>query len=191
MTKLKKISGLMATLGILGVVISISAQSTTSTSDADQIQRLMRSLSEHSKSPADLLDPSLSPNERQKFLKHFATSHYDLSLTPTSGIPAATGDFLSVPVRVQFDGRDGNTLDANATAQFVKKDGEWYFANFNFLSWPSFLIAVLVVGLLAGVGYAATVIFLMLKLIKRGPLGTNRLKMFFPIFWPRLFRQAG
>ena len=121
MTKLKKISGLMATLGILGVVISISAQSTTSTSDADQIQRLMRSLSDHSKSPADLLDPSLSPNERQKFLKHFATSHYDLSLTPTSGIPAATGDFLSVPVRVQFDGRDGNTLDANATAQFVKE----------------------------------------------------------------------
>jgi len=181
---------LVATLGLLAVAVSIPAQNPTSASDADQIAGLMRRLSDHSKSPSDVLDPGLSPTDREKNLHHFSAPQYELNVTPTSGIPAITGSSASVPVRVHFDGKDGNTLDASATAQFVKRNGTWYFSNFDFLSWPAFLIIVLVVGLLVGIGYAATVIVLMLKLVKHGPLGTNGIKMFFPIFWPRLFREA-
>jgi len=172
------------------VAMSLPAQNPTSASDADQIAGLMRSLSDHSKSPSDVLDPSLSPADREKNLHHFGAPQYELNLTPTSGIPAVTGNSVSVPVRVHFDSKDGNTLDASATAQFVKRDGTWYFSNFDFLSWPAFLIVVLVLGLLVGIGYATTVIVLMLRLIKHGPLGINGIKMFFPIFWPRLFRTS-
>jgi Flp pilus assembly protein TadB len=190
MTNRKQVARLMAILGLLGVVMSISAQSPASTSDADQIAGLMRSLGDHSKSPSDVLDPNLNPDERDKNLHHFSTSQYELSMTPTSGIPAITGDAVSVPVRVHFDAKDGNTLDANSTAQFIKRNGTWYFSNFAFLSWPAFLIVVLVVGLLVGIGYAAVVVVLMLRLFKHGPLGVNGIKMFFPIFWPQLFRQT-
>jgi hypothetical protein len=177
-------------MGILGVAVSLSAQTPTSRSDADQISALMASLSDHSKAPADVLDPSLSPSDREKNLHHFSAPHYELSLVPTQGIPVVIGDSASVPVRVHFNAEDGNSLDASATAQFVRRNGIWYFSNFNFMSWPAFLIVALVVCILVGIGYAATVLVLRSKLLKRGPLGASGIKMFIPFFWPTLFSRT-
>lgn len=176
-------------LALLGGVMSY-AQAPVSGSDADQIAGLIARLCDHSKSPSDALDPSLNAAERDKNLRRLSAPRFELSLVPTDGIPKFAGDSVSVPVRVHFDAKDGNSLDVSATATFVKRNGTWYFSNFDFLSWPAFLILVLVVGVLVGIGYAVTVIVLMLKLLKHGALGLNGIRMFLPIFWPSLFRQT-
>jgi len=169
--------------------MSLSAQPST-LSDADQISSLMAALSNQSKTPGDVLDPSLNPSDRDKNLHRLSAPHYELTIVPTQGVPPVTGDSASVPIRVHFDSKDGNSLDTNATAQFVKRNGRWYFSNFNFMGWPIFLTVVLVACLLVGTGYAATVLMLRSRLGKRGRLGVNGVKMLIPVFWPTLFRQT-
>lgn len=181
----------MAMLGFLGVAMLLSAQTQAPKDDAGQIFILLANLSDHTKAPSDVLDPNLSSTDREKNLRHFSAPHYELSLTATGGVPVVTGDSASVPIHVHFDSKDGNSLDTNATAQFVKRNGTWYFSNFDFMSWPVFLILILVFGILVGIAYAVTVLVLMLKLRKHGQLGFNSVKMFFPIFWPSLFRAGG
>jgi len=176
-------------MGILGVAVSLYALTQPSESDAGQISGLMAGLSDHSKAPVDVLDPNLSPSDRDKSLHHFIAPRYELSLVPTGGIPVVSGDFASVPVRVHFEASDGNSLDASATAKFVKRDGVWYFANFDFMSWPAYLIIVLVVCLFVGVSYAVTVLILTRKLIQKGQFGVTGIKAFVPFLWPSLFRQ--
>jgi uncharacterized membrane protein len=177
-------------LGLLGVVISLSAQS-PSKSDADQITGLLAALSNRAKAPADVLDPTLSGPERDKNLRHFSTGPYELSVVPNDGAPAITGDSASVPVRVHYKAEDGNSLDASTTAQFVRRNGIWYFASFDFMKWPAFLIVVFVVGLLVAISYAATVLVLWSRLTKHGAFGgANMVKMFIPFFWASLFRQT-
>ena len=185
----KRTLNLMAMLGLLGMAMSLSAQAPTSRSDADQITGLMAALSDHSRTPSDVLDPNLSPSDHSRNLNHLSAPNYQLRLVP-EGVPVITGDSATVPIRVYFDDKNGNTLDVSSTAHFVKLGGTWYFANFNFMKWPGFLIAVLVVGILVGIAYAATVLVLWRKLISRGQLGANAVKMFLPIFWPSLFRLA-
>lgn len=189
--KCKHVVSALVMLVLFWGAMSLGAQSPTSASDAEQIAGLMAGLSDHTIKPADVLDPNLAPSERDRNLRRFSEPNYELSLVPTEGVPAITGDSVSIPVRVHFDGRDGNTLDAGATAQFVKRNGKWYFSSFDFMSWPVFLIVVLVVGLLVGICYAATVLVLGSKLLRQGPLGVNAVKMFFPFFWPSLFRRVG
>jgi len=167
----------------------LSAQTLASRNDADQIISLLAGLSNHSKIPANVLDPNLSPSDRDKNLHHFSAPHYELNLVPTEGIPAISGEFVSVPIRVHFNSGDGNSLDVSATAQFVKRNGTWYFSNFNFMTWPAFLIIVLIFGILVGIGYAVMVIILMRRLLKQGPFGIDGMLIFFPIFWPYLFRK--
>jgi hypothetical protein len=174
---------------VVGMALSVGARAQAGVSDAEQIAGLMQGLSDHSMSPAEVLDPNLSPAERGKSLRRLGAGSYELSLVPTERIPVITTSAAAVQVRVHFDRKDGNTLDANAAAEFVKRGDRWYFANFDFLAWPVFLIAVLVVGLLAGIGYGATVLVLAIRLMRRGPLGVDGVKVFFPIFWPGLFRE--
>jgi hypothetical protein len=181
---------LMAMVGILGAAMILSAQVSQSKSDADQIISLMAGLSDHSKVPTDVLDPSLSPSDRDKNLKRFGALHYELSLVPTESVQAITGDSASVPIRVHFNAVNGNQLDTNATAQFVRRNGTWYFSNFDFMGWPTSLIGSLVLGVLVAIAYAATVLILRSRLVKQGPLGINIVKMFIPFFWPDLFRQT-
>jgi len=58
-------------------------------------------------------------------------------------------------------------------------------------SWSPFLIVVLVVGVLVGIGYGATVLVLWNRLTARGwRLGIHLLKVFLPFCWPSLFRQT-
>ena len=178
-------------LGLLGVAMSLSAQAPASKSDADQITGLLSALSNHAKAPADVLDPTVNGLERDKNLGHFSSGPYELSVVPNDGAPAITGDSASVPVRVHYKAEDGNSLDASATAQFVRRNGIWYFASFDFMKWPGFLIVVLVVCVLVGIGYAATVLVLWSRLTKHGALGgANAIKMFVPLFWASLFRQT-
>ena len=183
----KRTTNLMVMVGLLGVAMSMCAQAPASKSDADQIKGLMAGLSNHSRTPADVLDPNLSSPERDKNLHRLSAPNYDLSVVP-EGVPVITGDSASVPVRVRFDDKEGNTLDTKATAHFVKRGGMWYFANFDFMRWPGFLIAVLVVGILVCIAYAATVLVLWVKLSRQGQLGANGVKAFLPFFWPYLFR---
>jgi hypothetical protein len=188
--KYKRTANLVVMLSLLGLGLFLRAQVSTVTSDADQIAGLMANLSEHSKTPTAVLDPTLNPSDCQKNLGHFSASQYELSIVPTEGIPTAIGDSVSVPVRVHYRSEDGNSLDTSATAQFIRRNGIWYFSNFDFMKWPAILIIVLMVGILVGVSYAATVLILGSRLLKQGPLGINRVKMFVPLFWPALFRQT-
>ncbi|MDE1156353.1 MAG: hypothetical protein PW735_11585 [Acidobacteriaceae bacterium] len=171
--------------------MSLSARAQASKSDADQITGLLAALSNHAKVPSDVLDPTLSGPERDKNLGHFSSGPYELSVIPNDGAPVITGDSASVPVRVHYKADDGNSLDASATAQFIRRNGIWYFASFDFMKWPGFLIIVLVVCVLVGIGYAATVLVLWSRLTKHGALGgANAVKMFVPLFWGSLFRQS-
>jgi hypothetical protein len=174
---------------VLAMAILVVAQGRTTASDADQINGLMASLSNRSKALADFLDPTLTEAEREKDLRHFSASPFELTLVPT-GTPLISGDTASVPVRVHYKAEDGNSLDASATAQFVKRNGAWYFANCDFMKWPVVLIVILVFGVSIGIAYAAIVLVLYDRVVKQGPLGTNIVKMFIPFFWPSLFRRT-
>lgn len=160
-------------------------------SDEDQIIELMKDLSTGSKKPSDVLDPNLNPSERNRNISKFGAQQFELTLVPTHGIPSITGDSasISVPVRVHFKS-ESNELDTVATAEFVKRSGVWYFANFEFMAWPVFLIVAFVLCMAIGVGYAAVVLILRSRLVKKGQLGVNAAKMFLPFFWPSLFRQT-
>lgn len=157
--------------------------------DAGQIARLMAELSDHSKAPTALLDPGLGSDLRLKNLKPFSSGHYELSIAPKDGIPAITGQQVSVPVHVRFKS-DGNELETDATANFINRNGSWYFADFDFLGWPTVLIVAVVGCLLVGIGYATVALVLIYRLQKRGPLGANVIKVFLPFFWRDLFRQT-
>jgi hypothetical protein len=176
-------------LGLVAVAMFVSAQTPASKSDADQIASLMAGLSDHTRTPADVLDPNLSPSDREKNLHRLTAPHYELSIVPTEGIPAITGEFASVHVRVHFNAGNGNSLDASATAQFVKRNGAWYFSNFDFMAWPAFLVIALAVCVLVGIGYAVVVLILARRVLKQQQLGTDWILMFFPFFWPALFRK--
>jgi hypothetical protein len=156
--------------------------------DVEQISSLVAALSNGSRPPSDVLNPNLSPSDRRKNLKHFRAKHYELSLVP-EGNSDIEGNSASVMVRVRFKNDDGDELNTSTTAHFVRRDGTWYFSDFDFMSWPGGLIVVLLVGAFAGVGYAATVLTLLRKLHERGSLASDGIKMFVPLFWPTLFRQ--
>jgi hypothetical protein len=183
----KRATNLILIVGFLAMAVSLYAQAPALQSDTNQIMGLMRGISDHTKTPANVLDPNLSSAERGRNLHRLSAPSYDLSIVP-EGPPVIVGDSASIPVKVHFNDHEGNTLDAASTAYFVKYGGTWYFANFDFLEWPWFLIVMLVVGILTGIFYATIVLLLWRKLKRRGQVGVNGVKMFFPIFWPSLFR---
>jgi hypothetical protein len=178
-------------VSLCGATIFATGQASPSKSDGDQITGLMAALSSHSKTPADVLDPSLDPAERKKNLDRFSSYPYELSLVPTDALPAITEESASIPIQVHYKAEDGNSLDSSAKAEFVKQNGVWYFANFDFMGWPALLIVVLTVAVLVGISYAALVLVLRTRLAKKGMLGLNNVaKIFIPLFWPSLFRQT-
>lgn len=186
----KQIVNLMKIVAFTGLAISLCAQIPASANDAYQIKSLMSALSNKSKTPADVLNPNLAPSVRDKDLNRFSAPNYDLSIVPEAA-PAITDHFAAVPVRVSFDDRNGNTLNASVTAHFIKVGNTWYFSDFDFMKWPVFLIAVLVAGILIGIAYAATILVLLRRLIRDRQLRVSAMmKMFFPIFWPSLFRAT-
>jgi hypothetical protein len=179
-----------AIIGFWGVMAPLSAQAPAPRSDIDQINDLMAALSNHSKTPADVLDPNLRPPDRIKSLSYFRTTNFELSFLPTEDMPPITRDVVSVPVRVHFDGKDGNTLDTDTTAQFVKRGRSWYFSNFDFMAWPVILIVVFVGSILLIGSYATFVLLLWKKLSRKGQIGANAVKVLLPFYWPSLLRQT-
>jgi hypothetical protein len=179
----------LVALGLLVLAVCVSAQSPRS-SDATQIAGLMSGLSDHSKTATEVLDPSLNPSDRDKNLSRLKDPHYELTLVSTGDIPANPGESASVPVRVHFKTENGE-IETSSTAHFIKRNNTWYFSNFDFLSFPTFLIVVIVACVLLGIAYAATVLVLRGRLVRQGQLGAaNAAKIFIPIYWPALFRRT-
>jgi hypothetical protein len=191
-TKMRR--GLGATGGVLIVLLLLSANVLTAQSDfaADkgQISKLLTGLSDHSIKPADVLDPSLNPKERTSSLRYFDDPSYQLSLLPVGDIQINADGSAAVPVKVQFK-NENKELSVRSTAEFVKRNQVWYFANFSFVAFPTVIIVVIVVGALIGVSYASGVLLLRRKLLRQGKLDwANRTKIFIPVFWPSLYRNG-
>lgn len=156
--------------------------------EEEAIARLLESLSNHSVTPESALDPTLSGEHRKTQLDLLSDHSYELAIRP-SGQPVWLGDStLSIPAKIQFKD-ETTTLDISSKVELVRRNGQWYFANYDFLRVP-WLFWLFAVAMLAyGVLTAVTVIILRRRLIQSGHLrGGNYIKIFIPFFWPSLFR---
>jgi len=160
--------------------ITVAAQQSASKADADEVAALLWKLSNQSVAPVTVLDPQLSPGKREKSLSYLDYSHYELTVVALA----------SIPVRVHFLATTGNSLDANATAEFVRRDGQWYFADFQFMAWPAIAIVGVVLCGIVGISYATTVLILFRRLKKQPSPKVNVAKIIIPFYWPALFRQT-
>jgi len=159
-----------------------------SSGDAKQISSLIAGLADHSIKPPDVLDPTLSSKERATNLEFFDASSYELSIVPTGEVEFKHDSSATLPVTVRFKTEDSEVV-TRSNIQFVKRNQVWYFANFNFLAFPPFLIAVAVVASLVGIVYASGVLFVRARLVSRGKFtGANRFKIFIPLSWRGLLR---
>lgn len=169
--------------------LSVVSQQFVVSVDETQIQELLNALSDHAVKPSDALDPLLNQERREKALPYF-NDPCQLRVTPTGPIEIKANGSAAVPVRVEF--KNATTeMSADSTARFIKRSGVWYYADFDFLGFPAVLVVTMVICGSAGVGYATTVLVLRWRLARRGMLTWgNRVKLFFPIFWPRLFGHS-
>jgi hypothetical protein len=191
-TKMRR--GLQANVGVLVLLLLLSANvlsaQSDSSADKSRISKLLAGLSDHSIKPADVLDPSLNPEKRTSSLGYFDDPSYQLSLVPTGDIKINADGSAAVPVKVQFK-NENKEVSTQSTAEFVKRNQVWYFANFSFVAFPTVIIAVIVGGALVGISYASGVLLLRRKLLRQGKLDWgNRAKIFIPIFWPNLFSKG-
>jgi len=183
------VTGSMLMLLLLLSANVISAQSDFS-ADKSQISKLLTGLSDHSIKPADVLDPSMKPEKRTSSLGYFDDPAYQLSLAPVGDIEIRPDGSAAVPVKVRFK-TENKEVSTQSTAEFVKRNQVWYFANFSFVAFPTVIIAVIVGGALVGISYASAVLLLRRKLLRQGKLDWgNRAKIFIPIFWPNLFSKG-
>jgi hypothetical protein len=172
-----------------GIAVILWAQASAPGIDAGQVSSLIERLCNHSITPADAFDPNLnhpSGPETCNTSGPLPTNSVLLKLRVRRSLeeilPLYRFESATMPKTV--------ALDTDATARFVKRNGVWYFSNFDFMSWPNLLVAVLVVGIVVGLGYATTALVLFNRLMKNGLIGTHGIKMFIPFFWPALFRQT-
>ena len=156
-------------------------------SDKDQINALIDKLSDHSVTAEKALDPALVGPKRKTAIGRFNDSTYQLSITRTEEAGVRPDGHAVLPARIHFKNQT-NELDADADIKFIQRDGTWYFADFDFLGWPTILIIVLIAGIGAGIFYATMGLVLLNRLKKTNQLTpSNYLKLFIPIFWPSLF----
>lgn len=190
MSMRRSVRGLLIALATAGISLSVAQRSAAGTG-AEEVRRLLAELSSKSIKPADALDPTLAPSDRTRNLAHFSAGPYDLKLVPIGSVSSPAGDVITTPIRVHYDAQDGNSLETDATARFVRRNGTWYFADFGFMAWPAAIIIVVIGGVLIGIGWATTVLVLRSRLAKRGQLSpAASAKVFVPLFWPSLFRQT-
>ena len=74
-------------VGVLGAAILVVAQGRTTANDADQIHGLMASLSNRSKALAEVLDPTITGAKREKNLRHFSATPFELTVVPNGALP--------------------------------------------------------------------------------------------------------
>jgi uncharacterized protein YchJ len=156
--------------------------------DEQQIATLMAALCDHSLKPADGLDPGAATEEREKSLEYFKDPQYQLILTRTGPIEMEGDGYAKVPVHANL--KNGNEeTEVDGTASFVKRNGVWYFANYDFLAFSTLLILVIVLGVAVGICFAGVVLRLWWKLKAAGRLDPlSAWKIFVPFCWPGLFR---
>lgn len=184
--KLARARWIAITLLLVALVSVLYPQSGVSV-DEIQIQKLLSDISDRAIKPNDVLDPSLGQDRRERALAYL-TDPYQLHLTPTGPIQIQANVSAAVPVKVDF--KNATTeMSADSTARFIKRNGVWYYADFDFLGFPTVILVTLLICGSVGVGYATTVLVLRWRLARQGMLTWgNRVKLFIPIFWPRLFR---
>jgi hypothetical protein len=180
-------------LWILALLLttSVSAASAQVTSeDKREILVLLQGLADHSAKPSDVLDPDLGEKQRDRALTYFSDPEYQLSLQSAGDASFTDNDSASMPVHFRFK-TSSSESDSKCRVDFVKRSGKWYFANYDFLSFPIVIIVLIGIGGIIGISYASAVLLLRSKLIRAGKLDiTNRVKMFIPVFWPTLFRSS-
>jgi len=177
-----------ALISLLFLALLVSGQPDPSVVNG-QITSLLIGLANHSVKPSDVLDPSLSQEQRQKNLDYFSGS-YELTLVVAGPIQINADATASAPVKVDF--KNANTqVSTQSTAQFVKRNGVWYFANFSFVSFPAIIVVVIIICVIVGISYATGVLVLRARLRRQGKLDrANEVKIFIPVFWPALFGNA-
>ena len=120
-----------------------------------------------------------------------AARRTSLTLIPAGPIQINADSSAAVPAKVEFKNVN-KQMSAQSTAEFVKRNQVWYFANFSFVAFPTVIIAVIVVGALAGISNASGVLLLRRRLLRQGKLDwSNRAKIFaLALFGPNLFSKS-
>ena len=156
--------------------------------DQREIEHLIIRLCSHEVAPEEVLDPE--SKTRSEWLSRLSDPNYRLSLIKSGNLTLLSSDRAEMPVRVHFADVE-RALESTATAKFVKRNGTWYFETFDFLETPTVLITVIVGSVLIGILYAGCVLLLFFRLQRRGQLDVpNRVRLFLPFLWPKLFRQT-
>jgi hypothetical protein len=159
-------------------------------SSADQaaVENVAEALAQHTVTPDKALDPAIVGKQRSDTLSLFEDPNYELTFAPKGEAHTAPDGKLEWPVHLIFKS-ETKGLEEDETLEFVKRDGVWYFANYDFLKFPwlfwFFALAMLAYAVLTAV---ATIV-LRRRLIRCGQLrGANYVKIFIPFYWPALFR---
>jgi hypothetical protein len=167
---------------------SVCGGQTSQQNDLQAIGVLLSQLSNQSKSPSALLDPTLGHETAAKNLETFQ-GKYEISVVPASDVKIEGGQTASVSVRVHYRSDQGNSTDINSTANFVNRGGRWYFSDFNFLRWRAFPVIVSLLFGLAGISYMIVVLFMRRKMRASGDKGLVILKSWVPFLWPSILRN--
>lgn len=175
---------------LLVLAFQSAPQKQSASSEEAAIQALIASLEGHRADPTELLDPDLERERRQKSLAEFEDKLYQVSFYERSPLVFTDGNHASMNTRVHF--KDGHSeASMTTTLQFVRRDGRWYFASYEFMDFPPIAIALIGIGCSIGVGYAVMVLALRSRLRRAGKLYLNRqLLAFIPLAWPALWRES-
>lgn len=175
---------------LLVVALQSAPQKQSASIDEAAIQALIASLEAHRATPAASLDPGLDQERRHKSLAAFEDKLYQVSFYERSPLVFADENHASMDTRVHF--RDGHSeATMTTTLKFVRRDGHWYFANYEFLGFPAVLIAVVVVAAAVGISFAVMVLVLRARLRRTGRLDiSRRMLVFVPLAWPALWKES-
>lgn len=175
---------------LAALVVALGANVTLAQQDnVAAIRDLLDRVSKGGTAPASALDPLLGDEARKADSKRFAAEGYELRIQPTGAPSLSDENHATAPVEVHWDDHRGNSVDvSDSTAHLVRRDGVWYFASYDFLAWPGYLVALLVLGCSVGVGYAAVVLVLYRKIVVSSDAASIAL-VWIPFYWPSLFRK--
>jgi len=119
---------------LLAVAASIRLSAQPSVADDQQISAIIGRLVAH-ENPQLLLDPKVTGEKRFEELSHFR-SYYTIGLWPESEAKVS-GKTATVPARLDFKSSSGNSSEEighDVHLNFIKRDGQWYFADYDFLN---------------------------------------------------------
>lgn len=161
-------------------------------SNAEQIRQLLTQVCAHTGNPEQLLDPQLSTQDKNRNAAPL-NGKFELQITPRVSVDTVSevSGEMTVPARVFFKTQN-RELNIDANLEFVRRKGNWYFKNFNFLHTPTWLIVFLIAGLVVGILYAIGVVTHLWRVLKRSGVQlrvADLVKAFVPFFWFRANRH--